>query len=349
MRLQCAGSLILLFIVGLATTAWGDDTSIARELAEQLRLAKQTDQLKDFRIGVKVENGVVWLKGSVKDKQQQQQALTLARQIAGVKLVVNDLEVDTADDADAAQPALATAVTSLPASPPAPTQKLPEGPAVQATQKLPEAPAVQATQAVQLAAQLPEPTSAPHVAAPIEALPVQHARSSVNAVTPANRMQLPARSPNGAAPPPQRRGAPKVTYSQAPVPAPVPSGIQPVQYEGNAVAGGCGVPGCNCGAGSYGSGMGTPMPEYGYGGAGGYAAGGSAAGVSYEQPQLPGHAWPSYAAYPNYGAVTYPKQYSPTAWPYIGPFYPYPQVPMGWRKVSLEWDDGWWFLDFKSK
>jgi len=71
--------------------------------------------------------------------------------------------------------------------------------------------------------------------------------------------------------------------------------------------------------------------------------------VSYDNPQLPGYAWPSYAANPNYAALTYPKQYSPSAWPYIGPFYPYPQVPLGWRKVTLEWDDGWWFLDFKDK
>ncbi|MEM6329953.1 MAG: BON domain-containing protein [Planctomycetota bacterium] len=73
---------------------------------------------------------------------------------------------------------------------------------------------------------------------------------------------------------------------------------------------------------------------------------GGASGVSYDSPNMPGYAWPSYAAHPNYSAVTYPKQYSPTAWPYIGPFYPYPQVPLGWRKVALEWDDGWWFLDF---
>ncbi len=68
----------------------------------------------------------------------------------------------------------------------------------------------------------------------------------------------------------------------------------------------------------------------------------------YDQPQMPGYAWPSYAAYPNYAGLTYPKQYSPTAWPFIGPFYPYPQVPLGWRKVTLEWDDGWWQLDFKE-
>jgi len=66
-------------------------------------------------------------------------------------------------------------------------------------------------------------------------------------------------------------------------------------------------------------------------------------------PNMPKYSWPSYAAYPNYAAVQYPTQYSPTAWPYIGPFYPYPQVPLGWRRVSLEWDDGWWFLDFDDR
>ncbi|MEE2826344.1 MAG: BON domain-containing protein [Planctomycetota bacterium] len=71
-------------------------------------------------------------------------------------------------------------------------------------------------------------------------------------------------------------------------------------------------------------------------------------GIASGTPNLPGYAWPGYASYPNYSAVTYPKQYSPSAWPYIGPFYPYPQVPLGWRKVSLEWSDGWWFLDFND-
>jgi hypothetical protein len=71
-------------------------------------------------------------------------------------------------------------------------------------------------------------------------------------------------------------------------------------------------------------------------------------GPSYENAYMPGYAWPSYAAYPNYAALSYPRQYSPTAWPYIGPFYPYPQVPLAWRKVALEWDDGWWFLDFSA-
>ena len=108
--------------------------------------------------------------------------------------------------------------------------------------------------------------------------------------------------------------------------APVPyarsgQGIHPASYEAPSAMGA------------------MPMP-------GGGAGGGRA--VSYDNPQMPGYAWPSYAANPNYAALTYPQQYSPSAWPYIGPFYPYPQVPLGWRKVTLEWDDGWWFLDFKD-
>lgn len=83
-----------------------------------------------------------------------------------------------------------------------------------------------------------------------------------------------------------------------------------------------------------------PMPA-------GYAGGNP--GMAAGSPNLPGYAWPSYAAYPNYAAVNYPQQYSASAWPYIGPFYPYPQVPMGWRKVQLEWDDGWWYLNFRDR
>lgn len=69
----------------------------------------------------------------------------------------------------------------------------------------------------------------------------------------------------------------------------------------------------------------------------------------YNGPNLPNHAWPTYAPYDNYAAVTYPSQYDASAWPYIGPFYPYPQVPMGWRDAKLTWDDGSWNLKFNSR
>ncbi len=71
--------------------------------------------------------------------------------------------------------------------------------------------------------------------------------------------------------------------------------------------------------------------------------------MAYDMPNLPQYSWPTYSSYPNYASLQYPTQYSASAWPYIGPFYPYPQVPLGWRKVQLEWDDGYWNLNFNSR
>ena len=90
-------------------------------------------------------------------------------------------------------------------------------------------------------------------------------------------------------------------------------------------------------AGAYGPSMG-----------GGYPGQGNSQAV-YDMPHLPENAWPATAAYPNYAQVTYPQQYSASAWPYIGPFYPYPQIPLGWRQAQLEWDDGYWNLNFRPR
>jgi BON domain len=80
---------------------------------------------------------------------------------------------------------------------------------------------------------------------------------------------------------------------------------------------------------------GGPIPEGPVGSAGGAMQG------------APNYAWPSYAPYPNFSAVGYPTAYPWQAWPNIGPFYPYPEVPLDWRAVTLRWDDGIWWLDFK--
>ena len=118
------------------------------------------------------------------------------------------------------------------------------------------------------------------------------------------------------------RTIPTTAAQRAPMPAAMMAAPEAVAAAGAAVA--------------------APIPAYVMGARG-------VAPARYDQPCMPNYAWPSYAAYPNYAGVTYPRQYSPSAWPYIGPFYPYPQVPLGWRKVTLQWDDGWWMLDFKDK
>jgi hypothetical protein len=61
-------------------------------------------------------------------------------------------------------------------------------------------------------------------------------------------------------------------------------------------------------------------------------------------PKMPPYAWPTYAPYDNYSRVAYPEAYPYQSWPFIGPPYPFPKVPLGWRKVQLQWQDGhWWF------
>jgi hypothetical protein len=61
-------------------------------------------------------------------------------------------------------------------------------------------------------------------------------------------------------------------------------------------------------------------------------------------PNMPPYAWPTYAPYNNFSRVAYPTAYPYQSWPFIGPVYPFPKVPLGWRAVKLEWDDGhWWF------
>ncbi len=63
-----------------------------------------------------------------------------------------------------------------------------------------------------------------------------------------------------------------------------------------------------------------------------------------QPPPMPPYAWPAYAPYNNYSRVATPNAYPYEQWPFIGPMYPFPRVPLGWRSVSLTWEDGnWWF------
>jgi hypothetical protein len=68
-----------------------------------------------------------------------------------------------------------------------------------------------------------------------------------------------------------------------------------------------------------------------------------AAPYDLNPPKLPPYAWPTYAPYNNVSRVAYPQNYPYNAWPFIGPFYPFPKVPLGWRSVTLEWQDGHWY------
>jgi len=255
-----------------STRAASRNENRAQQIAGEL---KQSGRLKDYRVGVKYEDGVAWLTGTVTDRQQRQIAENITRHSPGVTHVVNKLEVENfGEEFEAANYGMVEKEVASP-------------------------------------------------------------RRASYAQRPTVSQRRPAMAPRQRRRPVAARNNMPVPYARA-----GRQGVQPVGYSRQAQF--CPDGSCMTGRGGMQGGM-QPRPM----GGGAPPAVGQAA--SYDNPQVPGYAWPSYAASSNYAALTYPKQYSPSAWPYIGPFYPYPQVPLGWRKVTLEWDDGWWFLDFKDK
>jgi hypothetical protein len=279
------------------------ETVAEKSMAQEIgRLLKESGQLRNYRIGVKFQDGVAWLSGSVADTRQLETAVRLTEEIAGVNHVVCQLEC----------------------APPVAPAGRPDSPKM-----------FQAFDETNLAAAQSGPSNVVHAftnerPARAQRAPMQARATSQpgqNGLRPRNNMPLPTRG--------LVAGGSKSAVRQASAQAVYPANAQFPEAGAVGAMGGAEMSG---GA----SGAGVPAVPVGF------VHHGMGRGPSYENAQMPGYAWPSYASYPNYAALTYPQQYSPTAWPYIGPFYPYPQVPLAWRKVSLEWDDGWWFLDFSA-
>lgn len=326
----------------LPQLAAAGDVEIAQQIAGQLRAQKDAAQLKGFHIGVKVESGKVWMKGQVSDAQQQMLALDVARRVPDVKVVVNELHV---------VPTNSIAVTAAGPSGLAP----PVVSAAGATQLRQPASTVNfnatTTQAPAARPVIAQPAlSQPLVATPAQAPRVHHAAAPANAVV--NGVTVSPAATAYTSRVPSLQVSPPVAVNYAEIQqSPAAATIRTATATRQPMPASAPRPIARMAAASYQipneMEMQPAMPASAYTAAA--AVGGGVPGVVHDHPNMPGYAWPSYASHPNYAAVTYPKQYSPTAWPYIGPFYPYPQVPLGWRKVSLEWDDGWWFLDFTSK
>src|SRR5436309_16090653 len=86
--------LVILSLTMLGTSAVrADDQQIAQQIIARLQAEKQAGALKGFSIDLQVDEGTVWLSGRVASSEQQAKALDLARRVAGVKQVVDDLTI----------------------------------------------------------------------------------------------------------------------------------------------------------------------------------------------------------------------------------------------------------------
>jgi len=285
MRRLAIGFLGLCALVAIGGMVLAGNQEIADRIAANLR---SSGELRNYRIGIRVEDGTATLEGTVASLEQMNAALRTAARTEGVTRVVNRLTIGTvetlAQPQQAKEPPVASGVT-------------PVG-AISTLQK--SAPSETGTNLKVMP--VASPDTAPALLVPPTASAELRASPEVEKTSEASS---------------QATSQPQVIL--VPTAAAYGNRPLPIAYV-----------------------QGTPNP------AGGYVMPMAAASAPmvYNQPYLPNYAWPSYAPYPNYATLTYPRQYSPTAWPYIGPFYPYPQVPLGWRRVSLEWHDGWWWLDF---
>ena len=272
---------------------WAGDTELAQQIAANL---KNSGKMHGYSIGVKVQEGTVWLNGSVASQEQLASALDIVQDTPGIEKIVNGVAVR-----DSANVQQATAATSGAAN----AQLAVGG---QPDYNKPEFDA-------------PSPVLGP-TGRPV----AEYNASRSNPATARSVMAATHASPM-AMPMPMAGAPASYEAPNAPRVAAHPRSMQPMPVEMM----------------SQSAPSGAPIPAYVPA-----TAGGGIAPAHFDHPNMPGYAWPSYASYPNYAALTYPRQYSPTAWPFIGPFYPYPQVPLGWRKVSLEWHNGWWMLDFND-
>lgn len=316
-----------------------EDKQIGQTIAQKLSEEKKSGGLKNFSLDLQVEDGTVWLSGRVSSPEQQARALDIARRVKGVVQVVNDITVTSSTPAPT-KPAVAAPpkTSTLPKAKYANEEQPSQSRNMLASMNLPEEP-----KATPAAPPAPTPMISPVQQTPVSS--ILQSRSEIGSgISASTSPTAPGVQQLASRPLPVSPIAPNPAYGYGPPPPPaqsyaphasqVPMAYAPARYVSQEAYG----------QGGYGGdeGYGSPVPMHTGGGVG-------IAPARYDHPSMPTHAWPSYAAYPNYAGVTYPKQYSPTAWPYIGPFYPYPQVPLGWRKVTMEWDDGWWFLDFKNR
>ncbi|MEW4529122.1 BON domain-containing protein [Maioricimonas sp. JC845] len=336
------------FLKGGSETADAAQASAPRgnqEVAEDIAKALRKAKLVGRNIEIEYQNGVATIKGEVADAQHRINAVRAAESVDGVDTVNAQLRVMKESSAPA----------GLPRKPEI-QQAAFEGQSGDRVQQVSHSdPAARSNQAVaqniadamvtaglsgydieirykngiaSLIGSVEAKEQAAHAQRVAQAVP------GVQQVL--NRLTVNGRPVSGT----QTAAAP---YSPAPQQGVVPTGYPagpsgyPIQQVQANPPGAMGMPG-------------PPMSPPGLPAGAGYGQPIQPAGhLMHNQPRLPQHAWPSYAQYDNYAAVTYPNSYDASAWPYIGPFYPYPQVPLGWRSAQLVWDDGYWNLKFNSR
>ncbi len=308
-----------------------------QKVADDIAVALRNARLQGYDIEIEYKNGVATLKGRVTDPKQKEKATQVLQKLPGVEHVDNQLVLTTKPTTSERHPAAPGGIQQA--------AHTSAGPKTDRVKQINFEPAV--AESVAPAAANSNQAMAEQIAAALTAANLDGYDIEI-------RYQNGVAMLGGSVGTMQQRVTAERVVQQIP-------GVQGVQNQLRTTQEPMrgpmpGQPGSGAMMGPQGPvhpaafqgqmGPGGPVqPVGGYAHGGGYGAG----GPMYNGPSMPDYAWPSYAQYPNSAAVTYPQQYSASAFPYIGPFYPYPQVPLGWRDATLRWDDGQWNLQFRQR
>ncbi|MEZ6046342.1 MAG: BON domain-containing protein [Planctomycetaceae bacterium] len=281
------------------TVAPRSNQQVAEEIGDALRKAK----LNGFDIDIQFQGGVATLKGKIQSAKQKQTATNVLKRINGVQQVDNQLEViqvakksmTPAFRANKGQ--IQQTAGTMPADPIAHNQEM--------AQKIANELGKSGLNGYDIEVRYQDGRAqlGGFVGSPTEARQAHIVASNVDGVHQVvNSLQVKSQGQPAGRPGGMPGGMPSGMHGG--MPGGMPHQVNPASFQG--------AP--------------QMMPIAPQGG-----MPPAAAGAVYNGPNLPEYAWPAQAAYPNYAAIQYPTEYSASAWPYIGPFYPYPQVP---------WDGG---------
>lgn len=100
MRRSVVGLVICVVAMLSQSAAHSDDREIMKKIVDGIATHKANGSLKNFKIGLRVEDGAVFLNGTVADQAQHSLASQTARNAEGVKLVVDDITVEESSTQD---------------------------------------------------------------------------------------------------------------------------------------------------------------------------------------------------------------------------------------------------------
>ncbi len=123
MRRFFLAATIMSIVAGGPLQALAGDREIAEQIIQKLKVQRDSGSLKDFTLDLKVDKGVVLIRGSVREEAQKKGVLAAASGIEGVEKVQDEISVGTAKPAEAVAAAVVKPKAAVAAVEPAPAKQ----------------------------------------------------------------------------------------------------------------------------------------------------------------------------------------------------------------------------------